>query len=131
MFRTEIFTCARTKSEAIVVNVLTPTAMKELRDDLVSQILCNDASNQGGAATRGTNNVLTRLQSSLKKPLIGIGCRAHVIPNAIKSTADGLDYTRAFGDGPRNFEPWPSDVDDNCELTPPLLTTTPRQREVT
>ncbi|GFT82101.1 hypothetical protein TNCV_3910311 [Trichonephila clavipes] len=24
-----------------------------------------------------------------------------------------LDYTRAFGDGPRNFEPWSSDVDDN------------------
>ncbi|GFS56982.1 hypothetical protein TNCV_4237931 [Trichonephila clavipes] len=22
------------------------------------------------------------------------------------------DYTRAFGDGPRNFEPWSSDVDD-------------------
>ncbi|GFU48966.1 hypothetical protein TNCV_523281 [Trichonephila clavipes] len=21
-------------------------------------------------------------------------------------------YTRAFGDGPRNFEPWSSDVDD-------------------
>ncbi|GFW67438.1 hypothetical protein TNCV_3391091 [Trichonephila clavipes] len=23
-----------------------------------------------------------------------------------------LSYTRAFGDGPRNFEPWSSDVDD-------------------
>ncbi|GFW42469.1 uncharacterized protein TNCV_4256641, partial [Trichonephila clavipes] len=34
-------------------------------------------------------------------------------------------YTRAFGDGPRNFEPWSSDV----ELAPPLLTTTPHQRE--
>ncbi|GFR11159.1 uncharacterized protein TNCT_543551 [Trichonephila clavata] len=29
------FTCARTKSEVVVVNVLTPTAMKELKDDLV------------------------------------------------------------------------------------------------
>ncbi|GFU66085.1 hypothetical protein TNCV_4480311 [Trichonephila clavipes] len=35
-------------------------------------------------------------------------------------------YTRAFGDGPRNFEPWSSDVDDtsagtlspNCHTTP-------------
>ncbi|GFT24498.1 uncharacterized protein TNCV_3253111 [Trichonephila clavipes] len=36
-------------------------------------------------------------------------------------------YTRAFGDGPRNFEPWSSDVDDT--LAPPLLTTTPHQRE--
>ncbi|GFW96644.1 hypothetical protein TNCV_2847011 [Trichonephila clavipes] len=24
----------------------------------------------------------------------------------------GARYTRAFGDGPRNFEPWSSDVDD-------------------
>ncbi|GFW43482.1 hypothetical protein TNCV_4768351 [Trichonephila clavipes] len=23
-----------------------------------------------------------------------------------------LSYSRAFGDGPRNFEPWSSDVDD-------------------
>ncbi|GFY13008.1 hypothetical protein TNCV_665741 [Trichonephila clavipes] len=23
-----------------------------------------------------------------------------------------FSYTRAFGDGPRNFEPWSSDVDD-------------------
>ncbi|GFU78958.1 hypothetical protein TNCV_307991 [Trichonephila clavipes] len=37
-------------------------------------------------------------------------------------------YTRAFGDGPRNFEPWSSDV-DAPELAPPLLTTTPHQRE--
>ncbi|GFX19753.1 hypothetical protein TNCV_2076601 [Trichonephila clavipes] len=28
----------------------------------------------------------------------------------IPSTA--LSYTRAFGDGPRNFEPWSRDVDD-------------------
>jgi len=157
------FTCARTKSEAIVVNVLTPTAMKELKDDLDKSnciTILNDASNHGnkkiypilvrffqpyvgvqvkildlqdqpgetsdiivnylnqvltdnnltakvvafcgdnanvnfgGAARRGTNNVLTKLQSSLKKPLIGIGCGAHVIHNAIKSAADRLplDY---------------------------------------
>ncbi|GFW51022.1 uncharacterized protein TNCV_3593041 [Trichonephila clavipes] len=39
-----------------------------------------------------------------------------------------LSYTRAFGDGPRNFEPWSSDV-ETPELAPPLLTTTPHQRE--
>ncbi|GFQ98893.1 uncharacterized protein TNCT_430231 [Trichonephila clavata] len=157
------FTCARTKSEAILLNVLTPTAMKELKNDLDKSnciTVLNDASNHGnkkiypivvrffqpyvgvqvkildlqdqpgetsdinvnylnqvlkdnnltskvvafcgdnanvdfgGAARRGTNNVLTKLQSSLKKPLIDIGCGAHVIHNAIKSAADGLplDY---------------------------------------
>ncbi|GFX62468.1 uncharacterized protein TNCV_413101 [Trichonephila clavipes] len=157
------FTCARTKSEAIVVYVLTPTAVEELKYDLdkcncitilndasnhgnkkiylivarffqhyvgvqvkildfqdqpgetsdiivnhLNQVLtdnnltakvvafCGDNANVnfGGAVRRGTNNVLTKLQSSLKKDLIGIGCGAHVIHNAIKSTADELpvDY---------------------------------------
>ncbi|GFW57448.1 uncharacterized protein TNCV_543581 [Trichonephila clavipes] len=39
-----------------------------------------------------------------------------------------FSYTRAFGDGPRHFEPWSSDVDDT-ELAPLLPTTTPHQRE--
>ncbi|GFX10085.1 hypothetical protein TNCV_4539561 [Trichonephila clavipes] len=35
-------------------------------------------------------------------------------------------YTRAFGDGPRNFEPWSSDVDDTRAGTPsPNYHTTP------
>ncbi|GFW22555.1 putative DD41D transposase [Trichonephila clavipes] len=37
-----------------------------------------------------------------------------------------LCYTRAFGDGPRNFEPWSSDVDDTRAGTPsPNYHTTP------
>ncbi|GFR21750.1 uncharacterized protein TNCT_701371 [Trichonephila clavata] len=152
------FACARPKSKAIVVaNVLTPTAMKELKDDLnkyicitilnaasnrgklcpivvhnfqlyvgvqvkfldlqdqpgeisdtnvnyLNQVLtdnnlttkvvafCGDNANVnfGGAARRGANNVLTKLQSSLKKSLIG--CGAHVIHNAIKSAADRLPF---------------------------------------
>ncbi|GFV82275.1 hypothetical protein TNCV_3219871 [Trichonephila clavipes] len=39
-----------------------------------------------------------------------------------------VSYTRAFGDEPRNFEPWSSDEDDTRAGTP-LLTTTPHQRE--
>ncbi|GFT37268.1 uncharacterized protein TNCV_1127071 [Trichonephila clavipes] len=37
-------------------------------------------------------------------------------------------YTRDFGDGPSNFEPWSSDG-MTPELEPPLLTTTPHQWE--
>ncbi|GFT58704.1 hypothetical protein TNCV_1360681 [Trichonephila clavipes] len=29
-----------------------------------------------------------------------------------------ISYTRAFGDGPRDFEPWSSDVDDTCAGNP-------------
>ncbi|GFY02982.1 uncharacterized protein TNCV_979871 [Trichonephila clavipes] len=141
------FTCSRTKSEAIVVKVLTPTAIKELKYDLDKCnciTILNDASNHGnkqiypnvvrffqpyvgvqvkildfqdqpgqtsdiivnylnhvladnnltekvvafcgdnanvnfgGAVRRGTNNILTKLQSSLKKDLIGIECGAHM-----------------------------------------------------
>ncbi|GFV58528.1 hypothetical protein TNCV_4933131 [Trichonephila clavipes] len=36
-----------------------------------------------------------------------------------------FSYTRAFSDGSRNFESWSSDEDDICELTLPLLTSTP------
>lgn len=155
------FSCARTKTEAIVVNVLASTAIKELKDDLDKShciTILNDASNHGnkkiypilvrysqpyegvqvkildlqdqpgetsdiivnflaevltdnnltakvvafcgdnanvnfgGAARRGLNNVLVKLQSSLEKPLIGIGCGAHIIHNAIKSAADGLPF---------------------------------------
>ncbi|GFQ93488.1 uncharacterized protein TNCT_230821, partial [Trichonephila clavata] len=57
---------------------------------------CGDNANVnfGDVARRGTSNVFTKLQSSLKKHLIGIGCGAHVIHNPIKSLADGLplDY---------------------------------------
>ncbi|GFW19257.1 uncharacterized protein TNCV_255841 [Trichonephila clavipes] len=41
---------------------------------------------------------------------------------------DLIRYTRAFGDGPRNFEPWSSDVEP-WSSDPPLLTTKPHQRE--
>ncbi|GFV19941.1 hypothetical protein TNCV_3005431 [Trichonephila clavipes] len=50
------------------------------------------------------------------------------------SSANGSDESfskhcseAAFGDGPRGFEPWSSDVDDT-ELAP-VLTTLPHQRE--
>lgn len=57
---------------------------------------CGDNANVnfGDAALQGTNNAFVKLQSSLEKPLIGIGCGAHIIHNAIKSAAGGLpiDY---------------------------------------
>ncbi|GFU66245.1 hypothetical protein TNCV_3624752 [Trichonephila clavipes] len=34
-------------------------------------------------------------------------------------------YTRAFGDRPRNLEPWSSDEENTSAGTPPLVTTTP------
>ncbi|GFW44780.1 hypothetical protein TNCV_4510941 [Trichonephila clavipes] len=44
------------------------------------------------------------------------------VPRALKITGDAYEfhYTRAFGDGPRNLEPWSSDVDDTRADTPSL-----------
>ncbi|GFT92953.1 hypothetical protein TNCV_740961 [Trichonephila clavipes] len=44
-------------------------------------------------------------------------------------TFEAKHYIRAFGDGPRNFEPWSSDEDDTRAVTTTLLTTTPHPRE--
>ncbi|GFW76981.1 hypothetical protein TNCV_2593611 [Trichonephila clavipes] len=42
------------------------------------------------------------------------------------SNGQEANYTRAFGDGPRNFEPWSNDVDDTLAGTPsPNYHTTP------
>ncbi|GFW74256.1 hypothetical protein TNCV_2524601 [Trichonephila clavipes] len=34
------------------------------------------------------------------------------LPQSVNINVALFSYTRAFGDGPRNFEPWSSDVDD-------------------
>lgn len=153
------FSCARTKTEAIVVNVLARTAIDDLKNDL-SKTNCvaisTDASNHGnkkifpvlvrfflpyegiqvkildiqdqpgetsdiivnylgkvlsennltekvvafcgdntncnfgGSARRGVNNVYAKLKAHLQKTIIGVGCGAHIIHNAMKSAADCL-----------------------------------------
>lgn len=61
------FTCARTKLEAIVVNVLMPTAMKELKDDLYNSnciTILSDASNHGN---KNIYPILVRFFSTLRR----------------------------------------------------------------
>ncbi|GFW97422.1 hypothetical protein TNCV_4990991 [Trichonephila clavipes] len=46
--------------------------------------------------------------------------------SSVKKKFCKKSYTRAFGDGQRNFEPWSSDVDDTLASTPcPNSHTTP------
>lgn len=153
------FRCARTKSQAIVVNVLAPMATSELKEqlceahcitlltdasnhgsikifpvliryflpcegvkvkvlefreqpgetsdiivDYLKEVLsCNDLNkkivafcgdntncNFGGKNRKGSNNVYSKLNQSLGRRLIGIGCGAHIVHNAIKTAADCL-----------------------------------------
>ncbi|GFY33203.1 hypothetical protein TNCV_1240541 [Trichonephila clavipes] len=57
-----------------------------------------------------------------------IGGNKPALPQSFELSSSSEHYTRAFGDGPRHFEPWSSDVDEPV-LASPLLTTTPHQRE--
>lgn len=48
----------------------------------------NTNCNFGGLKRQGVNNVYAKLNLSLGRTLIGIGCGAHIIHNAIKTAAD-------------------------------------------
>ncbi|GFW34086.1 uncharacterized protein TNCV_287701 [Trichonephila clavipes] len=57
---------------------------------------------------------------------VKVSDRGWLVTSSIPVPLKTAIYTRAFGDGPRNFEPWSRTTP---ELAPPLLTTTPHQRE--
>ncbi|GFU68901.1 hypothetical protein TNCV_4882281 [Trichonephila clavipes] len=59
--------------------------------------------------------------------LLKIGCRSESMAEKFVGWGslsfypfqiEKLFYTRALGDGPRNFEPWSNDEDDTCAGTP-------------
>ncbi|GFX12713.1 hypothetical protein TNCV_3436871 [Trichonephila clavipes] len=61
------------------------------------------------------NNVLEFLSDSKaddQETEQDLGCNSSCSKKAVLTTPGCKLYTRAFGDGPRNFEPWASDVDD-------------------
>jgi len=64
--------------------------------EILSYFLClldfliNTNCNFGGVSRRGTNNMFHKLQGKLGKQLIGVGCAAHIIHNAIQTAADCL-----------------------------------------
>lgn len=49
---------------------------------------CN--TNFGGRQRSGTNNVFTKLKSQLQSNIIGVGCSAHIINNAVQHGCDIL-----------------------------------------
>ncbi|CAH0546166.1 unnamed protein product [Brassicogethes aeneus] len=64
------------------------------RYDLTSKLLGISADNTncnfGGASRRGLNNVFHKIKSTVNRPLIGIGCLAHIMNNCVKTAADCL-----------------------------------------
>ncbi|GFY28069.1 transposable element Tc1 transposase [Trichonephila clavipes] len=67
----------------------------------------------------GKNRALGQMTGTLPRLLdsvVGGGTPGSSFLCAYASNAAVPGYTRAFGDGPRNFEPWSSDVDDTWPL---------------
>uniref|UniRef100_A0AAQ6A1P8 HAT C-terminal dimerisation domain-containing protein n=2 Tax=Amphiprion ocellaris TaxID=80972 RepID=A0AAQ6A1P8_AMPOC len=158
-FYDQRFTCARTKAEAIITNVIAPHAMDLLKEDIAdasfisvaadtsnhkavklvpvviryftlirgvsvkilkfaslpgetSTLLFNEVqrslsafdlmdkvvgfcadntnTNFGGKARRGQNNVFYKLDQATPCSLVGVGCAAHIVHNAVQSAADTL-----------------------------------------
>ena len=50
----------------------------------------NTNTNFGGVLRRGKNNLFTHLNGYVENNIIGIGCSAHILNNAIQSASDTL-----------------------------------------
>jgi hypothetical protein len=83
-------------SKGETVDVLTTYIMDVLDKCKLSNktlAFCEDNynTNFGGAARKGTNNVFAKLTTSdLKINIRGIGCVAHILHNALRTSADIL-----------------------------------------
>jgi hypothetical protein len=68
---------------------------RKLEDKVVGFAADNTSTNHGGVTRNGPNHILIKIQKSLKRDIIGIGCSAHITHNSIQSSCDQL---------PINFE---------------------------
>lgn len=50
----------------------------------------NTNTNFGGMKRKGKNNVLYKLEKKLNRKVIGVGCAAHIVHNAVQTAADVL-----------------------------------------
>lgn len=75
----------------IVVNYLREVlSCNELNKKIVAFCGDNTNCNFGGKNRKGSNNIYAKLNLSLGRQLIGIGCGAHIVHNAIKTASDCL-----------------------------------------
>lgn len=59
-----------------------------------SKVVClcadNTNTNFGGVKRKGQGNVFRKLQKSLSRPILGIGCAAHILHNTVQTACDAL-----------------------------------------
>ena len=75
----------------IIVKYLQENIEKHgLNEKVVAYCGDNTNCNFGGSSRHGRNNVYTKLNNYLGRELIGVGCNAHILHNAIKTACDCL-----------------------------------------
>lgn len=79
-------------SDIIVTYVVDVLREHNILPEIVAYCGDNTNCNFGGSQRKGKNNVFTKLNQITGRSLIGIGCGAHVIHNAIKCATDCLPF---------------------------------------
>lgn len=77
------------RSETITDLVWKTAENYKIKNQIVAYCADNAKINFGGETRGGMNNVFYRMKSQLSH-LIGVGCTAHVVHNALKCACDGL-----------------------------------------
>lgn len=75
-------------SELISESILNLIQEHDLQNKFVALCADNTNTNFGGLSRKGHNNILARLKTKLKKEIMGIGCAAHIVHNAMQTTCD-------------------------------------------
>ncbi|CAH0563113.1 unnamed protein product [Brassicogethes aeneus] len=77
-------------SDLICGSIFNILEQNHLKNKLIAYCADNTNSNFGGKNRKGINNVFTKLNNKLNQNIIGVGCAAHILHNAIQTAADLL-----------------------------------------
>ncbi|XP_028158533.1 uncharacterized protein LOC114351490 [Ostrinia furnacalis] len=88
----ELSALANETSMTIANHLLTTLQKYNLKQKCVSFTGDNANVNFGGAARNVGNNVITHLNNNADHEIVGVGCPAHILHNAIRHATDLLDF---------------------------------------
>lgn len=74
-------------SELLTSKICTVLLKHQLENKIIALSADNTNTNFGGLKRKGENNVHKKLMNHFKRPIIGLGCNAHITNNAINTAA--------------------------------------------
>lgn len=77
-------------SDLLANHILKVVEKYGIADKVIGISADNTNTNFGGLKRRGKNNVFAKLQERLRRKVIGIGCAAHIVHNAVQTSVDVL-----------------------------------------